>query len=308
MKFENSTNRKILYFINPVSGSNRNLHLEEKLIAATLEQEIFFEILYTNAGGDYPFLLSKIKREEFTDVVVCGGDGTVNQIASHLLGVDINIGIVPIGSGNGLALAAKLSRNINKALHIIFTGTPTFVDAFFINEKFSCMLCGVGFDAQVAHDFALQPTRGLTTYIKQTIKNFINAQPYEFDITLGGKTFFTEAFFISIANGNQFGNNFTIAPKASLHDGLLDIVVVKKTSKLRMIRAILKQIRSGEVQREESPGIYRNNKHDVLYLQTDKLIIHNHELAPLHIDGDPAQTDKLFKIEILPKAFKLIVP
>lgn len=296
--------RKILYFINPASGSKRNLQLEEKLIAATLEQNIFFEILLTNAAGDYPFLLDKIKREEFTDVVVCGGDGTVNQIASCLLGVDINIGIIPIGSGNGLALAAKISRKINKALHIIFTGTPTFIDAFFINEKFSCMLCGVGFDAQVAHDFALQPTRGLTTYIKQTVKNFIRAEPYQFDITLDGKTFSAEAFFISVANSNQFGNNFTIAPKASLHDGLLDIIVVKKMSKALMIWAILKQIRSGEVQSEE-----RNfHKKEVLYFQTDKLIIHNHQLAPLHIDGDPAESDKKFIIEILPKAFKLIMP
>ena len=296
--------RKILYFINPLSGRKRKYPLEQLLIEATLEQNIFFEILFTNAAGDYPFLPGKIKDEGFTDVVICGGDGTVNQIVSCLIGIDINFGIIPIGSGNGLALAAKISRKINKALQIIFTGTPTLVDGFFINERFSCMLCGVGFDAQVAHDFAMQEKRGLANYIKQSIKNFIKAEPYIFDITLGDKTFSTEAFFISIANSNQFGNNFTIAPKASLHDGLLDIIVVKKMSKARMIWAILKQIRSGEVQPEE-----RNfHKKEVLYFQTDKLIIHNHQLAPLHIDGDPAETSKKFIIEILPKAFKLLLP
>ena len=166
------------------------------------------------------------------------------------------------------------------------------------------MLCGVGFDAQVAHDFAKQDERGLATYVKQSVKNFIKAAPYRFDITIREKTFSAEAYFISIANGNQFGNNFTIAPKASLNDGLLDIIVVKKMSKARMIWAILKQIRSGEVQKEG-----RNfHKKEVLYFQTDKLIIYNHELAPLHIDGEPSQTDKKFKIEILSKAFKLILP
>ena len=297
-------NRKILYFINPVSGPRRRRLTPEVLIEKTLEQNIFFEILFTTPDGEYPFLVDKINKEGFTDVVVCGGDGTVNQVAAYLLGMDINIGIVPIGSGNGLALAAKIPRNINKALKIILNGTPTFIDGFFINEKFSCMLCGVGFDAQVAHDFAKQPSRGLATYVKQSVKNFIKAEPYKFDITNKGKTFSTDAYFISVANSNQFGNNFIIAPKANLQDGLLDIIVAKKMSKARMIWAILKQIRSGEVGTQEE----NFHKKEVLYFQTDKLIIHNHQLAPLHIDGDPAQTSKIFKIEILPKAFKLIMP
>jgi len=297
-------NRKILYFINPVSGPKRKIRLLDILIEKTLEQNIFFEILFTTADGEYPFLADKIKYEGFTDVVICGGDGTVSQVASYFLGIDIKIGIVPLGSGNGLALAAKIPRNIDKALQIIFDGNATFIDSFFINEKFSCMLCGVGFDAQVAHDFAQQPKRGLATYVKESVKNFIKAEPYRFDITIDGKTFSTDAYFISVANSNQFGNNFTIAPKASLQDGLLDIIVVKKMSKARMIWAVLKQIRSGEVQQEA-----RNfHKKEVLYFQTDKLIIHNHQLAPLHIDGDPAETSKKFKIEILPKAFKLIMP
>lgn len=297
--------RKILYFINPFSGANRKTALKEMLIEKTLEQNIFFEILFTNDEGDYPFLIDKIKKEAFTDVVICGGDGTVNQIASYLTGTDINIGIIPTGSGNGLALAAKIPKNINKALQIIFTGKPIFIDTFFINEKFSCMLCGVGFDAQVAHDFAMQPKRGLRTYIRQSVKNFIKAEPYHFDITLDGKTFSAEAYFISVANSNQFGNNFTIAPKASLSDGLLDVIVIKKMSKARMIWAILKQIRSGEVKKQEEINFH---KREVLYFQTDKLIIHNHQLAPLHIDGEPAETSKKLKIEILPKALKLIMP
>jgi len=297
--------RKILYFINPVSGTKRKSLLQDFLIEKTLEQKFFFEILFSNAGGDYPFLTSKINKEKFTDVIICGGDGTVSQITSYLLRTNINIGIIPTGSGNGLALTAKIPKNINKALRIIFTGNPTFIDAFFINDKFGCMLCGVGFDAHVAHDFAMQPKRGLSTYVSQSVKNFIKAEPYQFDITLEGNTFSTEAYFISVANGNQFGNNFTIAPKASLQDGLLDVIVVKKMSKARMIWAILKQIKSGEVGRHEERNFH---KKEVLYFQTDKLIIHNHQLAPLHIDGDPAETSKKIKIEIIPKAFKLIMP
>ena len=298
-------NRKILYFINPVSGPRRKPLLIDLITNNTLAQQIPFEIAFTNAAADYPDLPDKIKREGITDVVICGGDGTVNQIVSYLLDSDVNIGIVPIGSGNGLALAAKIPRNIKRSLKIIFTGSPTFIDSFFINEKFSCMLCGVGFDAQVAHDFAMQPKRGLVTYVQQSVKNFIKAEPYQFDITHEGISFSTEAYFISVANSNQFGNNFTIAPKASLHDGLLDVIVVKKMSKARMVWTVLQQIRSGEVSTQKDVNFH---KREVMYFQTDKLIIHNHQLAPLHIDGDPAETDKKFKIEILRNAFKLIMP
>lgn len=303
-----SLTRKILYFINPVSGAKRKPYLQELITERTFAEEIPFEIAFTNAAADYPWLADKIKNEGFTDIVIAGGDGTINQIASHLLNINVSVGIIPIGSGNGLALAAKIPKNSSKALDIIFKGNTTIIDAFFINEKFSCMLCGVGFDAQVAHDFSQQPKRGLATYVKQTLKNFIKATPYQFDITIDGKTFSTDAYFISIANSNQFGNNFTIAPKASLHDGLLDIVIVKKMNKARMIWAVLQQLRTKEVDRwEEGMDSYSNRKKEVLYFQTDKLIINNHQLAPLHIDGDPAETDKKFTIEILNKAFKLIM-
>jgi diacylglycerol kinase family enzyme len=167
------------------------------------------------------------------------------------------------------------------------------------------MLCGIGFDAQVAHDFALDKRRGFATYVKQSIRNFVKASSYTFDITIKGKTFSTEAFFISIANSNQFGNNFTIAPKASLDDGLLDIIIVKKMNKARLLWAVLQQIRSGKVVHSEEKNF---QKKDVLYFQTDKLVISNPLLAPLHIDGEPAATDIEFTIKILPSAFRLIRP
>lgn len=298
-------NRKILYFINPISGPLRKTSLQKIISEKTREQNISFEILPAEKNGQYLYLKEKIKKEKITDVVVCGGDGTVSQVAAALLGVDINIGIIPAGSGNGLAFTAKIPRVLFKALQIIFKGKSAYIDAFYINDHFSCMLCGIGFDAQVAHDFALDKKRGLVTYVKQSMKNFFKASPYVFDISIQGKTFSTEAFFISIANGNQFGNNFTIAPKASLSDGLLDIVMVKKMSKVKLLWAVIQQIRFGEVWQSEEINFH---KKEVLYFQADKLTIHNPLLAPLHIDGEPAATNKKFTIKILPAAFKLLQP
>ncbi len=297
--------RRILYFINPVAGTGRKDLLVKLIEEKTRRQNIPFEIASTNAEGDYFYLKEKIENEGITDIVVCGGDGTVSQIAGVLLEEAVNIGIIPMGSGNGLAFAAKIPKKINKALDIIFTGKATYIDSFYINSNFSCMLCGLGFDAQVAHDFAKQNQRGLMTYIKQTLINFFDAEPYSFDIVNKGKSFNTSAYFISIANSNQFGNQFTIAPKASLRDGLLDVVIVKKMSKLRMLWAILKQISSGKINEYNEKTFHRK---DVLYFQTPRIIIHNLEGAPLHIDGDPADTNKKFSIEIIPQAFKLIQP
>ena len=167
------------------------------------------------------------------------------------------------------------------------------------------MLCGLGFDAQVAHDFARQKKRGLATYVKQSGKNFFSAKPYPFEIIINGKSIQSDAFFISIANSNQFGNNFTIAPQASLHDGLLDIVVVNKMSKMRMLWTILKQIRNGQVRMYEDKKYHRN---DIHYFQTKEIFIKNPQLAPLHIDGDPVNTADTFQVEIIERAFKLLMP
>lgn len=297
--------RKFIYFINPISGTGKKIHVQEIISKETNKKNIPFEILHTNAAGEYAYLKEKIATEKITDIIVCGGDGTVNQIANALQGININIGIIPMGSGNGLAFAAKIPKSIHKALQIIFKGNAVSVDSFYINKKFSCMLCGLGFDAQVAHDFARQQKRGLATYVKQSTKNFFSATSYPFELNIDGDIIHTDAFFISIANSNQFGNNFTIAPQASLHDGLLDIVVVNKMSKMRMIWTVLKQIRNGQVRMYEDKKYHRN---DIHYFQTKKLSIKNPAQAPLHIDGDPATTAAAFEIEIIEKAFKLLMP
>ncbi|MEO6734276.1 MAG: diacylglycerol kinase family protein [Ferruginibacter sp.] len=297
--------RKIIYFVNPISGTDSKDILIKKIEEKTALQNIPFEILFTNPEGNYFFLKEKINTELITDIVICGGDGTVSQVAGTLLDVDINIGIIPMGSGNGLALAAKIPTKIDKALDIVFTGKAKYIDSFFINSTFSCMLCGMGFDAQVAHDFAKQQKRGLATYIKQGFINFLKVRPWAFEIINKGKSFTASAYFISVANSNQFGNQFTIAPQASLTDGLLDIIVVKKMSKLRFLWSVFQQVRNGKIKEHDEKTFH---KKDVLYFQTDKLIIYNRDAAPLHIDGDPSHTSKKFIIEVIPDAFKLIQP
>lgn len=297
--------RKIIYLINPISGTKGKSTLVRIITEKTTKQNIPFEILPSNVEGDYHFLKEKIINENITDVVVCGGDGTMSAVSGSLLGSDINMGIIPMGSGNGLALAAKIPVKTSKALDIIFSGKALPVDGFFINGQFSCMLCGIGFDAQVAHDFALTPKRGLQTYIRISMINFFKAKPFWFNIESKVHRFDSEAFLISIANSNQFGNNFKIAPQASLHDGLLDIVIVKKMNKIMLPFSVIGQITGINAMQKIEDHINRRN---IFYFQTSELIIKNKDLALLHIDGDPKPTADEFKIKIQPNAFRLMQP
>jgi YegS/Rv2252/BmrU family lipid kinase len=302
--------RKIIYLINPISGTGGKSSLQELITRKTEAEKIDFSILPTDAEGRYDFLIPTIAKEQVTDIVICGGDGTVSAVAAALKGVPVRVGIIPKGSGNGLAFAAKIPKDPAAALDIIFAGKASFIDGFTINGQFSCMLCGIGFDAKVAHEFARQKKRGLQTYVRVSLAHFFTSRPYPFRIRLtlpeDKKVVLpVDAFFINIANGDQFGNHVTIAPKASLHDGLLDIVVVKRMWKLPMVFAVIRQVLGGNALQEVPPDAGKKN---VLYFQTPELTIENPEEAPLHIDGDPKATAKEFIIKIEPKALQLIQP
>ena len=297
------TDRKIIYLINPISGTSKKEGIRKLIERETTAQGIPFIIEKTNASGNYEHIKDWVLRQQYTDIVMVGGDGTVNQVTQALHDLPVRFGIIPVGSGNGLARAAGIPMKPKQSLALIFTGTPRKVDAFLINDHFSCMLSGIGFDAQVAHDFASKASRGLMTYTQQSIINYFKAHPYQFQIVLDNFSFFTDAFFISIANSNQFGNNVTIAPQASLNDGLLDIVIVQKMNKAKLPFAILQQIRGNNKLQQLVEDMTGKN---ILYFQTPSITIRNLKHAPLHIDGEPRETTEEFSIQILKDCFELI--
>ncbi len=260
-------------------------------------------ILPSSPNGDYRSAIDHIEKNKVTDIIIAGGDGTVNQAVGALKHLKLDFGIIPSGSGNGLAFAAGIPKSPVAALNLVFEGKSTATDGFYFNDRFACMLCGLGFDAKVAHDFAQQPKRGLSNYVKMVVRNFFSASTWSFELTVKEKTFRTEAYFISIANSNQFGNNFTIAPKASLSDGLLDVVIVTKQNKLNVLLNTFSQLRGKHVLQTDS--LIDQDK-AVIYFQTKEFKIRNLSLAPLHIDGDPAITPEGADIRVLPGCFKLI--
>ena len=295
--------RKILFFINPISGVKSKLHLEKIIIKKCSEKNIAYEILFTSKDGNYDFLRDKIDSENITDIAICGGDGSIGPVVAATLNKAVHIGIIPLGSGNGLARTAGIPGSISKAIDLIFNGKATSADALLINGTLSTHVCGLGFDAKVAYDFSKEKKRGLHSYTRIALMNLRAALTYPFVIETNGTRFKVDAFLVCIANSNQFGNNFKIAPKASICDGLLDLVILKKASKPQIILSFIRQLMAGNIQRMSQKNIQQNN---ILYFQTDRIKIENPGLAPLHIDGDPSETSKYFSIEIVPSAYQLI--
>jgi YegS/Rv2252/BmrU family lipid kinase len=297
--------RKFIFLVNPISGIKKKPALIETIRTSTQRAGFDFEITETRKDGNYGFLRNLISEKKITDLIICGGDGSVSTVTSHLLDVPVNVGIIPTGSGNGLALAAGIPYSTKRSLNIIFKGRASYVDGFLINGKFSCMMCGIGNDAQVAHEFAETRVRGLKTYLKISALNYFKCRPYSFTILANEKTISLDAFFVTVANSNQFGNNVTIAPRASLSDGLLDFIIVKKMHKLVLPFALLHQISGSNTITELQH--YRNNR-NIVYFQAKEVEIINHDNAPIHIDGEPVPSVEKIAIKILPNAFRLLQP
>ncbi|RPD50829.1 diacylglycerol/lipid kinase family protein [Paracnuella aquatica] len=295
--------RHLLFLINPISGTASKAGLQELIRQKMEAAGLSYAIRPTVASGDYSYLDNEIGN--YSEIIICGGDGTINSVVQGMRHHGLPFGLLPMGSGNGLALSAGISRNLPTALDVIVSGTPQLTDAFYIAGRFACMLSGLGFDAQVAHDFANAGKRGLTTYVQKIIAGFWSCGTYPFELEHGQSSLQFDAYFISIANSNQFGNQFTIAPRASLHDGLLDVVIMLRQSKWSVLLQTLLQI-SGRTQLQSVEQISADAS--VLYFQTDKLRIHNTGSAPLHIDGDPAETASVLDVEVIPGAFQLIYP
>lgn len=297
--------RRIVFLINPIAGTRTKEGLEEFLANQCRQSGIDFMMVHSSKNTSADTLRVHLYDFKATDLVACGGDGTVNLAASAVAQTDVHLGIIPVGSGNGLARTANIPLKPSSAWKVILNGRLQDTDAFSVNNQFACMLSGIGMDAEVAERFAKSHRRGLVTYTTETLVQFFKSQPINFEIEIDGFRFYTDAFFISVANSNQFGNNVTIAPLASLNDGLLDIVVVQKMPKTTLPFALLAQLRHNHLMKN---WVDKIGKHSILYLQASEVLIGNPRHAPLHIDGDPVPFSERIHFRIIPDAFKLWVP
>ena len=295
-------NRKLLFLLNPISGGKKTASLPQKIENFFNHYTIPFFIEQTPADDNYASLKRLIQHENITDIIICGGDGTINAVINHLREDHLRFGIIPCGSGNGLALACKIPLNPKKALQVIIEGKTIMADAVKVNERLSSMVFGIGLDGKVSRDFNQSKTRGFFLYAWLTLKNISRLQHSRYRLLINEREYTIDAHMICLATGNQFGNRFTIAPKASVDDGLMDVVIVKKMSITAFVFRVLTHLIYGK------PNASFQEHQPVIYFQTKSISILSDEKTSAHYDGDTCVVHENWEASVLPGAYRLIVP
>jgi len=290
--------KKVKFIINPVSGVGRQCALE-KIIPEFLNHNLYeYQISYTERAGHSTELSKEAAESGECDLVVAvGGDGSINEVARGLAGTEIPLGIIPTGSGNGLAHFLDIPFNFNRALQIINKGKVKKIDTATMNGKLFISIAGVGFDALVAREFSKFKRRGFWPYFNIVVREYPRYQPKEYILELNGKTIKKEALFISFANSDQFGFNAAISPNASINDGLIDVCIFKKPSVLEA--PILAQF------------LFFRAIDETRYLEIIKaseIKIIQPQNRYVHLDGDPVRLSKELIVKVNPLSLKVIVP
>ncbi len=224
--------RHIVFIVNPRSGVERQKEISRAVDAHLDDQLYTYEILTTEYAKHGIELARQAANNGAYAVVAVGGDGSVNDIAKGLAGTDTILGIIPKGSGNGMARTIGIPLNVDNAVKVINSGKTQAIDVAYANDNLFISNAGVAFDALISKKFAKSEKRGLLVYSWLVTKYLWKYKVWDFTITIDGKTFKERAFMVNVANGKQFGYNFHIAPMASYTDGLLDVIIIRKFPKI----------------------------------------------------------------------------
>lgn len=278
----------IVFIVNPISGSGK-----KKEIISFLENN-GHKVVCTEYAGH----AEVIARETDAEVVVAvGGDGTVNEVARGIIGTSKTLGIIPCGSGDGLALHLGISRNYRKALKTVLEGKVIKMDSATINGRPFFSVCGIGFDAEVSERFAESGKRGMLNYVDQGLKTWRNYTPDKYRIRIDDNEWENSAALITIGNSNQWGNGAKITPHADISDGLLDITVVDMFSTIEM-PALAHLLMTGHLDHNSKVHCYKGRNISITRSVT----------GPAHADGDWFITGESIDVSILPGSLNIIVP
>ena len=300
--------KNIAFIINPVSGSKETQNAKKKLpklIMQTLDAEQWLpNIAFTEYAGHATEMAYQYARMGFDAVVAVGGDGTVNEVAKGLVksyqqsGISRQtaLGIIPMGSGNGFARHLNIPIRPQKALEMINHSEPISVDYGLANGKLFVSTCGTGFDALIADHFAGSNKRGFMTYVQNVLKDVFSYTPQTYHLVGDGLDVTHKAFLITFANANQWGNDALIAPKASVQDGKMDIMLMSSHAILGSASLALRLF-AGSI----------DDSHFMDTIRAKEVTLEREEAAPFHIDGDPVEMEKDIHIQIIPDGMRVLV-
>ncbi|MDR2814119.1 MAG: NAD(+)/NADH kinase [Prevotellaceae bacterium] len=287
----------IAFIQNPASGARQKLDFPV-LIRRFFTSDKGFNVTFyrTRFAGDATAAAKRLAGEGCDIVVAIGGDGTVNEVAQALTNTGAALGIVPVGSGNGLARHLRIPMNVCRALELISTAKAHRMDYGLMNGVPFFCTAGVGFDALVGNMFAQADSRGFTSYLRQILKAFLSYKPEQYDLAIDGEAAIRrKSFLITFANASQWGNNACIAPAASVSDGLIDMVVVGSFPLYHAPRIAVKlftrridKLRFVEVFRCRTATVDRAHS------------------GYVHYDGEPSQTGRRIEVKMVQGALNVI--
>jgi YegS/Rv2252/BmrU family lipid kinase len=288
--------KKVCFIVNKFSGTGFSPDLEAMILAMCKANGMECAVEYTQGRGHATSLARQAVDRGYQNVVAVGGDGTVNEVAQALLHTPVAMGIIPKGSGNGLARHLGIPVKINMAVNCLFNSETIHMDTFRINGKLSLNVSGIGFDGYIADLFGGDSTRGFQGYTKLVLNEFMNFPEFEAEITYGETQLKKKAFVIAIANSSQYGNNARIAPTASVCDEILNVSVLKKFPLYRL--DFIYSFFTGTIDQ----SAYCES------LQVRDVSIKLPAPMSFHIDGEPAGKSDFFKVEMVPASLQMLAP
>ena len=289
--------KKILFIVNPISGTHSKENVPD-WVQNTLDKNIFVpEIVFTRYGGHAAELTREAVKERYDFVISVGGDGTCNEIARSLVHTDTALGIVPVGSGNGLARHLGIPLNPIRALRILNDAIVDNIDYCKANDKTFFCTCGMGFDAWVSKKFAEDRHRGKMTYIKKAIEEYLTYKNEVYRIETSDGVIQEKAFIVACGNASQYGNNAYITPRASLHDGKIDVTIMFPVSPIDVLPVAVQLFTK-----------WISVSSNVKIFETPALTITREREGVMHLDGEPVEMSKRVDITCVKGGLKVLVP
>jgi diacylglycerol kinase (ATP) len=289
----------IHFIINPISGSGKHNLAASYILQHFPDSEYQITVDYTNHKTHAVELTKAAVKQNPDYIVACGGDGTINEVASCLVNSKIVLGIIPVGSGNGLASNLNIPRDFKKAIDIIKKGKTTFMDVGKINEFYFFSNMGIGIDALIIKKYERSGNRTLSSYVKAALSSSFEYEAKQAIISFEDQKIEVNPFMLFISNSNEMGYNMSLTPKASLSDGLLDMVIIEELSFIEKLLLGFNVLRN-TIEKFKKAKHYLVN--EVHINMPQKIYI------DAQIDGEQYNIKtNIINIRILPKALKVLV-
>jgi YegS/Rv2252/BmrU family lipid kinase len=290
---------KYLFILNPISGpANRAHNIVNQIDSQFKSSEHKYEFAFTTGPADATHITNQAKSEDFDYIVAAGGDGTVNEVASALIHAKQSLGIIPLGSGNGIARSMHIPLKLRESIDLLLNPPVQKIDVGQVNDTYFIGVCGIGYDAQIGQKFQEFGARGPLPYFIIGIRELLIFKPEPIHLRFDKKTICVDAFVVAIANTHQYGNGAIIAPQANPQDGMLDLCIIENVSFQKAIRLSYRLFK-GTIDRSDKYQHYQTNALEVEFSSAKSI---------LHTDGEPHACANTLKIRLIPRALNVCAP